>query len=231
MDSLPTFMVVIFAIVIGGMLVLFPIAILTSTRSAARRRRSVASFARDRAWEFRADLPALADRFAGPPFGRGTRRFATNVVIGEHEGRPFVAFDYQYTDFLGDNNNQHFYSVVAVSLGLRAPDLFVGPTTLLGRWVDGLTGGDIEIGDPAFDGHFTVHSPSPEFAVDVLLSDVREVMRHHPDVAWRITGDSMLVVSPGRPAPAEVDARLEMMDALLDRIPERVWARLLAGDS
>jgi hypothetical protein len=224
-------MVVIFAIVIGGLLVLFPIAILTSRRTAARRRRSVASFAHDRGWEFRADHPALADRFAGVPFGRGTARFATNVVIGEHEGRPFVAFDYQYTDVIGENNNQHFYSVVAGSLGLRAPDLFVGPTTLLGRWADGLTGGDIEIGDPAFDGHFTVRSPSPEFAIDVLLSDVREVVRHHPDLTWRITGDSLLVVSPGRHAPAEVDAKLEMMEALLDRIPERVWERLLAGES
>lgn len=225
MDSLPTFMIVIFAIVVGGMLVLFPIAIVTSMRKAARRRNSMASFAQDREWEFRADHPTLADRFTGAPFGRGTGQYVTNAVIGEHEGRPFTAFDYQYTDFLGENNNQHFHSVVALNLGVRAPDLSVGPTTLLGRWVDGLTGRDIEIGDPTFDGHFTVHSPSPEFAVDVLLSDVREVMKHHPDVAWRITGDSLLVISPGRHAPAEVDARLHLMGALLDRIPERVWER------
>lgn len=230
MDALPLFMVVIFAVVIGGMVVLFPIAIVTSLRKAAERRRAMASFAHQREWDFRADDRALVDRFAGAPFGRGSGRYATNVLIGDHEGRPFTAFDYQYTDVRGDNNKQHFYSVVALNLGLSAPDLAVGPTTLLGRWVDGLTGRDIEIGDPAFDAHYTVHSPAPEFAVDVLLSDVREVMQHHPDVAWRITGDSLLVIRSGRHAPVEIEAKLHMMDALLDRVPERVWDRLRSAE-
>ncbi|TNM39584.1 hypothetical protein FHP29_11930 [Nocardioides albidus] len=226
MSALPLFMIVIFAIVLGGILVLFPIAIVTSYRKAAERREGLARFAHQREWEFRADDRALVDRFTGAPFGRGSGRYATNVIIGDHDGRPFTAFDYQYASTRGESNNQHFYSVVALNLGVQAPDLSVGPTTLLSGWVDGLTGRDIEIGDPAFDAHFTVHSPAPEFAADVLLSDVREVMRHHPGEAWRITGDSLLVIRSGRHVPADIDARLHMMDALLDRVPDRVWDRL-----
>ncbi|GAA4097183.1 hypothetical protein ACFFOS_00225 [Nocardioides kongjuensis] len=42
------------------------------------------------------------------------------------------------------------------------------------------------------------------------------------------TGDSLLVIRAGQHSPAEIDAKLQMMDALLDRTPERVWERLRA---
>ncbi|MEV5002345.1 hypothetical protein [Nocardioides sp. LML1-1-1.1] len=205
---------------------LVPILVVASARRARERQAGLAAFAQAREWDYRPEDPALVGRFRGAPFETGIRRRATNVLIGRHESRPFTAFDYQYITGGGEDSTTHTCSVVALSLGVTAPDLAVGPTSTLRRWVDALTGKDIEIGDPAFDAAFTVHSPSPEFARELLLSDVRDVMRHHPGLSWRITGDSLLVIRPGGYSPADIDGLLGAMGALLDRVPARVWERL-----
>lgn len=215
-----------FLVVFVGFCVLLPVLVVTSARRARERQQGLAAFAQSREWEYRPEDPALVGRFRGAPFESGIRRRATNVLIGRHESRPFTTFDYRYVTGSGEDSTTHTCSVVALNLGVTAPDLAVGPTTTLRRWVDALTGRDIEIGDPQFDAAFTVHSPSPEFARELLLSDVRDVMRHHPGLAWRITGDSLLVIRPGGYSPADVDGLLGAMSALLDRVPARVWQRL-----
>lgn len=213
-------------VVLVALVALVPVLIVVSARRTRERQQGLAAFAQAREWEYRPDDPALVGRFRGAPFESGRAGQARNVLLGTYDARPFTAFDYHYVTGSGDDRRTHTYSVVALNLGVAAPDLAVGPTTTIGRWVDALTGRDIEIGDPPFDAAFTVHSPSPEFARELLLSDVRDVMRHHPTLAWRITGDSLLVIRPGGYSPAEVDGLLGAMGALLDRVPARVWERL-----
>jgi len=217
---------VVIGLVFVALFALLVIGIVVGTKRAAERRQGLAAFAHSREWEYRPSDPALVERFQGAPFGRGHGRHAANVLIGQYDGRPFTAFDYHFTTGSGEDTSRHTYSVVALNLGVRAPDLAVGPTTTLRRWADSLTGRDIEIGDPAFDAAFTIHSPAPEFAADLLLSEVRDVMRHHPGLSWRITGDSLLMIRSGAHAPAEIDGKLQVMDALLDRVPDLVWERL-----
>lgn len=209
-----------------GLVVVVPVLIVQANRRAAERRAGLAAYAQAREWEYRPQDPALVSRFGGAPFGRGHDRQAVNVLLGRYDGRAFTAFDYHHVTGSGDDRRSHTCSVIALNLGVAAPDLAVGPTSTLRRWVDALTGKDIPIGDPPFDEFFTVHSSSPEFARDVLLSDVRDVMRHHPTLAWRITGDSLLVIRPAGHGPGDVDATLTVMGALLDRIPAHVWTRL-----
>lgn len=227
MDTVvPLLLFGLFGVVTIGVLVLVPVLLVQAHRRAAERRAGLAAYAQAREWEYVAQEPALVDRFRGAPFGRGHSRQALNVLRGRYDGRPFTAFDYSWATGSGEERRSHSCSVIALNLGVRAPDLAIGPTSTVRRWVDALTGRDIAIGDPAFDDFFTVHSPSPEFARDVLLSDVRDVMRHHPGLAWRITGDSLLVIRSTGHAPGEVDATLQVMGALLDRIPQHVWDRL-----
>lgn len=210
----------------AGVIALVVLAAVHGQRRAEERRRAITGLAHHREWNYRPSDPSLVSRFSGSPFGHGSGRSATNVLTGHHDGRAFVAFDYHYTTSSGEHSSQHDCSVVALNLGVHAPELSVGPTTTMRRWIDGLTGRDIEIGDPDFDAYFTVHSPAPEFAVDVLLSEVREVMRQSPQLSWRITADSLLVIRDGVHGPGEIEGKLHYMDALLDRIPDTVWDRL-----
>lgn len=222
----PLALMALFGIAFLGLFVLVPVLVLQANRRAAERRAGLAAYAEAREWEYRPQDPHLVGRFSGAPFGRGHNQQAVNVLLGRYDGRSFTAFDYHYVTGSGDERRSHTCSVTALHLGVVAPDLAVGPTTTLRRWVDALTGRDIPIGDQPFDDFFTVHSPSPDFARDVLLSDVRDVMRQHPTLAWRIAGDSLLVIRPGGHAPGDIDATLHVMGALLDRIPEHVWHRL-----
>ncbi len=216
--------------VMVGIVALVVVLIVRAQKRAAERRAGFDGYAGHREWEYRAADPSLVSRFSGSPFGLGYGQSATNVVLGRHDGRPFVAFDYQYvtSDGFGDNRSTHRYdySIVAMNLGLRTPGLAVGPTGTFGKLVNAVTGRDIQIGNPAFDQLFTVTSPVPRFAMDVLQPDVVQVLMHHPDLAWRFEGDSMLVIRSGQHSPQEIETKLHFMDAVLDRIPEQVRARL-----
>lgn len=204
---------------------------LRAQKRAAERRAALAGYATHREWEYAQSDASLVNRFAGAPFDRGYSRDATNVFRGRHDGRHFVAFDYEYVTSSGSGSNRstkhHHYSVVALSLGLPTPGMAVGPTGTFGKLINAVTGRDVQIGNPLFDEAFTVTSPVPQFAIDVLHPDVVAVVLHHPELAWRLEGESMLVIREGQHSPQEIEAKLHFMDAVLDRIPEQVRSRLL----
>jgi hypothetical protein len=214
----------------AGFVALVVFLIVRAAKQAQERREGMAAYAAHREWEYAGTDPSLVARFGGAPFGRGFAGTASNVLRGTHDERAFVAFDYSYRDTtgVGQDRRTHTYrfSVVALHLGVRTPGLSVAPTGFFGRLVNAVTGRDIPIGVPSFDEAFTVTTPSPEFARDVLHPGILEVQQHHPDLAWRLDGDSMLVIRNGQQTPQEIEAKLHFMDAVLDRIPAHVWDRL-----
>jgi hypothetical protein len=214
----------------GGFVALVVLLLVRAAKQAQQRREGLAAYAAHREWEYAETDPSLVGRFGGAPFGRGFAGTASNVLRGRHDGRAFVAFDYSYRDTsgVGDDRqtNTYRFSVVALHLGVRTPGLSVAPTGMFGKLVNAVTGRDIPIGVPAFDQAFTVTTPAPEFARDVLHPAVLEVQQHHPGLAWRLDGDSMLVIRNGQHAPQEIEGKLHFMDAVLDRIPAHVWDRL-----
>ena len=138
-----------------------------------------------------------------------------------------VAFDYQYTTTSGTGEDRksttHNWSVLAVSLGVVMPDLSVQPEGMFGRMVGRLTNTDIELESEDFNRAFTVRSPSRKFAFNVLHPQMIEMLMQWPDLGWRFERDSMLVVRTGSHSIAEIDAKLQVMDAIVDQIPEFVW--------
>lgn len=197
----------------------------------AARNAALRAHAAHREWDFTEREDRLLGKYDGAPFGRGRARKVVNVLSGRHDGRPFTAFDYEYVTTSGSGKgrktHQHRYSVVALELGLHTPGLEVSPQDFLARIVDAVTGRDLEIGHPVFDRTFSVTSPSPDFARDLLCPAVVEVALHHPQLAWRFQGDAMLVIREGEHSPHEVEGKLHFMDAVLDRVPPHVRDRLL----
>lgn len=199
---------------------------------AERRKRALTAFAAERELTYEARDPSLVDRFRGQPFGRGYGRRATNVVHGRHEGRTVVAFDYHYRVRTSGGSNggrgssSHTYSVIAMHLGMLVPDLSVSPTGVLGRLVDHLTDRDVEVGVPDLDRDFTIVTPDPQFAAELLTPEVAALMARNKHVAWRFERDTMLMLERGTWSTAEIDARLRLMDAILDATPAALWERL-----
>ena len=219
-----------FAIIFGLFVVLVVGIGVLGFLAAKKRREALASFAAARGWRYTQRDDSLTRRFEGRPFGQGYGRQATNVVHGTHDGRPMVAFDYQYTTSSGHGQDRstdtHHYSVLALSLGTVLPALSVAPEGFFGRTVGRLTNTDIELESEDFNRAFTVRSPVRKFAFDVLHPQMMQLLLQWPDLGWRFEGDSMLVVSNGRHSLEEIDARLRVMDAIVDAIPDFVWQQV-----
>lgn len=197
---------------------------------AKKRREELAAYALSRGWRFESVQPLLVDRFQGPPFGMGHSRSAGNAVYGQHDGRDFVSFDYQYKTTSGSGKDRrtttHTFSVLAMSLGVALPTLTVDPENFLERFVGRLTNSDIDLELEDFNRAFTVSCQDRKFASDVLHPQMMEFLLQHRDVGWRFERDSMLMVSSGQRSIAQIDGTLSLMDQITDLIPEFVWKQV-----
>jgi hypothetical protein len=206
------------------------VAVVLSYLAAKKRREELATYAAARGWRFEADQPLLVDRFTGPPFGLGSGRRAYNVLYGSHDGRDLVSFDYEYktqtTNGKQTTTQVHVFSVLGLSMGVLMPPLSVDPENFLDRFVGRLTGNDIDLESEDFNRAFTVSSPDRKFASDVLHPQLMEYLLQHRQLGWRFEQDSMLVVARGKRTPAQIEATIQVMDAITDLVPEFVWMRL-----
>ncbi len=210
-----------------GFFVVALVLVAVGVIQAKKRRKAMSAYAASRGWRYAAHDRSLVERFSGTPFGNGSGRAASNVIHGEHDGRAMVAFDYQYTTTSGTGKDRssttHHWSVLALSLGIPVPALSVEPEGMIGRMIGRLTNTDIEMESEDFNRAFTVRCPSRKFAFDVLHPQMIEMLMQWPELGWRFERDSMLVVRNGSHSIEEVDAKLMVMDAILDKIPEFVW--------
>jgi len=216
-------LVVLFVFLVIGLIVY-------SFVQAKKRREEMAGYAMSRGWRYEAYQPLLVDRFQGAPFGIGSDRNATNAVYGQHEGRDFVSFDYEYETTTGSGKEQrtttHRFSVLALSMGVSLPTLTVDPENFLERFVGRLTNADIDLELEEFNRAFTVTCRDRKFASDVLHPQMMEFLLQHRDVGWRFERDSMLMVASGQRSVSQIDATLALMDQIADKIPEFVWKQV-----
>jgi hypothetical protein len=219
-------------VIFGAFLVLVVAVAVFGYLQAKQRRETLAAYAAGRGWTYTEQDPSLLDRFQGDPFQQGQDREAFNVLRGSVDGRPIVAFDYQYvttstaTDAQGHSHTErhtHPFSVVGVNTGAVMPALSVTPEGMVGRFFGRLTNSDIELESEAFNRAFTVHCPSRRFASDVLHPRMMEMLLKWPDLAWRFDSDSLLAVRSGSHDIPELEAKLAALDAILDNIPDFVW--------
>jgi hypothetical protein len=218
------------ALLFVAFLAIAVVAVVFSYVAAKKRREAMQAFATARGWRYEQEQPALVDRFAGPPFGTGFGREAYNVLYGSHDGRDLVSFDYTYKTQSSNGKTTttttHTFSVLALRMGVAMPALTVDPESFLDRFVGRITGNDIDLESEDFNRAFTVTCPDRKFASDVLHPQMMEYLLQDPQLGWRFEQDSMLVIARGQRTPEQIDATIEVMDGITDRIPEFVWLRL-----
>ena len=142
-----------------------------------KRREMLQGVAAARGWTYVQRDDTWADRFDGSPFGLGHNRQAHNILSGQHDGRPFVGFDYVYyttetsTDSQGRTTRRevsHWYSVLALRTVDGLPRLEVSPEGFFSRAIGKLTNSDIELESEDFNRAFTVECEDRRFAYDIL---------------------------------------------------------------
>ena len=210
------------ALFLLGLALVVGVAILSYVQ-AKKRREAMAAFATARGWTYAEDEPRLIDRFHGAPFGEGFGQRAYNVILGKHDGRDLVSFDYLYKTHSGSGKDRktvtHHFSVLGLSMGVPLPSLTVDPEGFFDRVVNRLVNSDIELEFEDFNRAFTVTCPDRKFASDVLHPQMMEYLLQYPDLGWRFERDSMLVVAHGHRDVTQIDPTLAVMDGIIGPDP------------
>ena len=211
----------------GAFLVLATVLVVVGLVQARKRREELSTYAATRGWRYLERDDSLVHRFSGAPFGRGHDRRATNVLLGVWDGRPMVAFDYQYDETTGTGEDRrtttYRYSVMVLNTGAVMPALSVTPQGFVSGFLGRVTNRDIELESEEFNEAFLVTSEHRKFASDVLHPRMMEVLLRRTDLGWRFENDSMVSVRRGQHSPGEIEATLAHLDAVVDAIPEFVW--------
>ena len=224
-------------VIFGAFFALVIVLIVVGIIQAKKRREAFGLLAGQRGWTYVERDDQWVDVFDGAPFGQGHNRKATNVLSGQYDGRPFIAFDYVYyttetsTDSEGHTTTReesHNFGIVGLDMVAELgnhpfPSLCVSPEGVFGRMIGRLTNRDIELESEDFNRAFTVTSQERKFASDVLHPRMMEYLLQRPKTQFRFDRRWILNVETGSPKVEEVESRLQYLDGIVDQVPAFVW--------
>lgn len=168
---------------------------------------------------------SLVSRWPGTPFGIGSNRRVSELVVGSFDGRPAMSFAYRYTTGSGKNRSTSTFHVIALALPTYLPRLELTPGNALQRLAARLGAQDIEFESQAFNDAWRVAAPDERFAHSVLHPRLMERLLR-PDAArtsLRIEGTDLLSWSPGAPRYDAIGPRLRVLSDVVDAVPRFVW--------
>src|SRR6476661_2837313 len=80
----------------GAFFALVVVLIVVGVIQAKKRREAFGLLASQRGWTYVERDDQWTEVFDRSPFGQGHNRKAGNILSGQYDGRPFIAFDYVY---------------------------------------------------------------------------------------------------------------------------------------
>lgn len=217
-----------FAIVAMVVVVVIAIAVSVHQRQAREERaRELAEICSRRGWTFTAEDDRYANRWQGEPFASKRGR-VRHVVTGEHNSRPFTAFEYWYTTSTYNGTTSttqtHTFTVWAIELPGTVPELSVGPEGAFGGKVAEAFGfARVDIDDQAFNDTFKVKSDDERFTRLVLSPEVVDLLKRTGPWKWRFTGNTMLSWEATQLDPAALEPRIDLMLGVVAAVPGQVW--------
>lgn len=224
------------ALAVAAVIALFvALAVVAYKRNQARLQ-AIHSLCLSKNWQFRAADPFnLPDRWPGTPFDTGYDRRAKNVVTGEVNGRPMIAFDYSYKTESRDSEGRtstttHPYAIYALGMPCALPELELAPEGVFGRLGTALGMQDIELESEDFNRKYRVRCPDAKLATDVLTPRTMELLLHVPKMRLRFAGGDVVCFEGGCINAAEILNRTTVMANILDGVPAFVWKDYGLGD-
>lgn len=213
-------------VAVVGLFVTF--AIYSHKRNQARIA-SLVALAQSKGWSFSpVDRFGLPGRWRGAPFGQGYDRRAQNVITGEHNGHPVVAFDYSYKEDSRDSEGRtrtttHSFAVFALGMPCALPEVHVAPEGVFARLGKALGMQDIELESEEFNRRFRVRSPNPKLATDVLTPRTMEALLAGGKINFRFAGSDCVAYESGGLDPVEILRHVHLMSEVVDGVPQFVW--------
>lgn len=204
---------------------LFPVIIVAGWLQHQRRVKALQTWAAQTGWTYVGSDDSLVERWRGQPFGVGTSRRVSELVVGRFGPYPAMSFAYRYTTGSGKDRHTYTFHVVTLTMPAWLPGLQLTPQGLGARLVSAFGGQDLEFESVDFNQRWRVEARDPRFAHDVLHPRMLERLVR-PDALGlnlRLVDTEVLCWSPGLPDTDTLARRLGVMRALVDGIPRHVW--------
>lgn len=203
------------------------VAIWTYQRHKARLA-SLATLCQSKGWQFTPHDPfGLPQRWGGTPFDTGYAKRAENVVTGEHEGMPLVAFDYSYKEDSNDSDGKktttYRYAIVALGMPCALPELHLAPENVLTRIGSFVGLQDIDLESEDFNRRYRVRCPDPKFASDVLSPRTMEFLLANDTVCFRLAGSDAVSFERRVLDPYVVLRAAHVLAGVVRGVPSFVW--------
>ncbi len=204
---------------------LLPVVLGAGLWLEARRRKAVREWAERVGWTYVGSDRSLVGRWRGAPFGTGSSRRTSEVVVGPWQGRQCVSFRYQFTTGSGKNRTTHTYHVVAMALPAYLPTLELTPEGVGARIAKAFGGQDIQFESEDFNRAWRVRAADERFAHAVVHPRLmaRLLQGDARGLALRVEGTDVLCWAQGNPNLDGLARRLTVMAAVADAVPRFVW--------
>ncbi len=191
----------------------------------AQRVKKIRAWAARVGWAYVGTDRSLTRRWRGRPFGVGSSRRVSELVVGPFHGYRAMSFRYRYTTGSGKNRSTVNYHVVAMALPAYLPTLELTPDGIGAKVAKVFGGQDLRFESAAFNKAWRVEAPDAKFASDVLHPRTMErlLWSDASGMSIRIEGSDILCWTPGLPRLDAVAPRIGVMKALCDAIPPFVW--------
>lgn len=217
-------------LLIVGFIGLFIVIAVLGHLQAKKRREALAAWAQgiglryDRAKDYGFD-----ERY--PEFNclrQGSSRYAYNICSGEYRDRHVMAFDYHYETHSTDSKGRrqthhHHFSAVIVRANVRLKPLMIRSENIFDKLGSVFGFDDIDFESAEFSKKFYVSSPDRKWAYDVLHARAIEFLLAQPRHSIEFDARHVIAWRSGRKAsPANHQTALELVEGLLDQLPEYV---------
>jgi hypothetical protein len=160
---------------------------------------------------------------------QGSNRYAYNVLSGNFQGHPVLAFDYHYethsTDSKGHRRtHHHHFSFFILQFERPFPELTVSREGVFSKLAQAFGYDDIDFESHEFSRKFCVRSRDKKFAYDVCHARMIEYLMANDDLNIEIEGPVLAMGFSGRLAPERIEPNLHRLVALRSLMPNYLFA-------
>jgi len=192
--------------------------------AAAKRRKELERWARERGLRFRPSRDSgMGGRFGA--FGclrRGHNRYAYNVIEGQWLDSPVAAFDYHYTTGSGKNRTEHNFSAVIVESTVPLRQLRIRPEGIFDKLTEFLGFDDIDFESAEFSTKFHVSAQDRRWAYGVIDQRMMEYLLEAPRFSIELGRRRIIAWRERLLGAADFAAGIVLIRGILERLPEYI---------
>ena len=171
----------------------------------------------------------LADGYAFlDKLRQGSNRYAYNVLTGNFQNHPIVAFDYHYETHSTDSKGRrqthhHHFSFFILKLEKRFPELTIAREGLFSKIAQAVGFDDIDFESHEFSKKFVVRSKDKKFAYDFCNARMIDYLLGHPNINIEVDQNSLALGFNSRLKVEAIEPHLEQLVKIRSLMPDYLF--------